>query len=128
MCEKFVNEKYDVMGNVDEFILHCTSIPIKGHMLIAMIEISRDKIILGIERETDTMIETVMICIEYNQIILQLNRTENKNKRNVLIVVSNDEILCNISTTKDGHQEDISEVTKYTEKIRYILLMNIIFY
>ena len=29
--------------------------------------------------------------------------------------------------SKDGYQEDISEVTKCTEKVRYILLMNILF-
>ena len=126
MCEKCFNEKFDVMGyvhkdtdGVDRIILHCMS------RTIATIEISRNEITLEIERETNTMIEIVRICIEFNQIILQLVQIENKNRMNIAVIISNDVILCDISTTtKDGHQE----VTEYTEKIRYILLMNILCY
>ena len=44
-------EKYDVS--------YCMSRPIKGLMLIAMIEISREEITLSMERETNTMFEVV---------------------------------------------------------------------
>ena len=45
----------------------------------------------------------------------------------MLIIISNDEIVCNISKITNEYQRNISEVTKCTDKIRYILLMNIMY-
>ena len=71
---RFMCEKYDVKGyvdgdidgiinknmnGIDGIISYCMSRPIKGLMLIAMIEISREEITLSMERETNTMFEVV---------------------------------------------------------------------
>ena len=46
---------------------------------------------------------------------------------NISVIISNDEIVTNISIITNEYQRDISEVTKCTDKIRYILLLNIMY-
>ena len=46
---------------------------------------------------------------------------------NIPIIISNDEIVCNISKITNKYQRNISEAIKCTDKIRYILLMNIMY-
>ena len=67
----------------------------------------------------------ITICIIDNQIKLNIAQTEIPNKMNISIIISNDEIVCNILTITNEYQRNISEVTKCTDKIRCILLMNI---
>ena len=122
-----MNEKYSVKINKDKIVFYLIRKPIKEFEMKHMIEISKDVIILAIEKETKTMNAVITICIIDNQIKLNIAQTEIPNKMNISIIISNDEIVCNISTITNEYQRNISEVTKCTYKIRYILLMNIMY-
>ena len=122
-----MNEKYSVKINKDKIVFYLMRKPIKEFEMKHMIEISKDVIILAIEKETKTMNAVITICIIDNQIKLNIAQTEIPNKMNISIIISNDEIVCNISTITNEYQRNISEVTKCTYKIRYILLMNIMY-
>ena len=90
-----------------------------------MIEISKDIIKLGIEKETKTMTELNAIYLLENRISLCIAQTENQNKQDMFIKISNDEIVCNISSITDEYQKNISEVINCSSNIRYTLLKNI---
>ena len=122
-----MNEKYYVKVDKDKIVFYLISEPTKGFKVKHMIEISKDVIILAIEKETKTMNAVITICIIDNQIKLNIAQTEIPNKMNISIIISNDEIVCNISTITNEYQRNISEVTKCTDKIRYIPLMNIMY-
>ena len=125
--EQFMNEKYYVKVDKDKIVFYLIREPTKGFKMKHVIEISKDVIILGIEKETKTMNEVITICIIDNQLKLNIAQTENQNKMNISIIISNAEIVCNISKITNEYQRNISEVTKCTDKIRYILLMNIMY-
>ena len=125
-CENFMDEKYYVTVDKDKIVFYLIDKPIKGLKMKHIIEISRDMIILGIEKEAKTMKELNTIFVLENQISLRINQTENQNKRDMFITVSNDEIVCDISTITNEYQKDVNEVIKCTGKIRYTLLQNII--
>ena len=122
-----MDEKYYVMVDKDKIAFYLIDKPIKGVKMKHIIEISRDMIILGIEKETKTMKELNTIFVVENQISLRINQTENQNERDMFITVSNDEIICDISTIRYEYQKDVNEVIKYTGKVRYTLLKNIIY-
>ena len=82
-----------------------------------MIEISRDMIILGIEKESNTMNVLNTIFVLEDRISLRINQRENQNKMDMLINISNDEIVCDISSITDEYQKDIIQVIKCTGKI-----------
>ena len=127
ICEKFMDEKYYVETDKDNIVFYLIRKPIKGFKVKHIIEISKDVIILAIEKETKALNECITIYIIDNQIKLNIAQTENENKMNISIIISNDEIVCNISTITNEYQRNISEVTKCTDKIRYIPLMNIMY-
>ena len=127
ICEKFMNEKYYVETDKDNIVFYLIRKPLKGFKVKHIIEISKDMIILAIEKETKALNECITIYIIDNQIKLNIAQTENENKMNISIIISNDEIVCNISTITNEYQRNISEVTKCTDKIRYIPLMNIMY-
>ena len=126
-CENFMDEKYCVTVDKDKIVFYLIDKPIKGVKMKHIIEISRDMIILGIEKEAKTMKELNTIFVVENQISLRINQTENQNKRDMFITISNDEIICDISTITNEYQKDVNEVIKCTGKIRYTLLQNIIY-
>ena len=82
-----------------------------------MIEISRDMIILGIEKESNTMNVLNTIFVLEDRISLRINQRENQNKMDMFINISNDEIVCDISSITDEYQKDIIQVIKCTGKI-----------
>ena len=82
-----------------------------------MIEISRDMIILGIEKESNTMNVLNTIFVLEDRISLRINQMENQNKMDMFINISNDEIVCDISSITDEYQKDIIQVIKCTGKI-----------
>ena len=82
-----------------------------------MIEISRDMIILGIEKESNTMNVLNTIFVLEDRISLRINQRENQNKMDMFINISNDEIVCDISSVTDEYQKDIIQVIKCTGKI-----------
>ena len=127
ICEKFMDEKYYVETDKDNIVFYLIRKPLKGFKVKHIIEISKDVIILAIEKETKALNECITIYIIDNQIKLNIAQTENENKMNISIIISNDEIVCNISTITNEYQRNISEVTKCTDKIRYIPLMNIMY-
>ena len=120
-----MNEKYYVKVDKDKVVFYLIRKPMKGFKMKHMIEISKDMIILATEKETKTMNDVITICIIDSQIKLSIAQTENQNKMNISIIISNDEIVCDISTIINEYQRNIREVTKCTDEIRYILLMNI---
>ena len=120
-----MNEKYYVKVDKDKVVFYLIRKPMKGFKMKHMIEISKDMIILATEKETKTMNDVITICIIDSQIKLSIAQTENQNKMNISIIISNDEIVCDISTITNEYQRNIREVTKCTDEIRYILLMNI---
>ena len=75
-----------------------------------MIEISRDMIILGIEKESNTMNVLNTIFVLEDRISLRINQRENQNKMDMFINISNDEIVCDISSITDEYQKDIIQV------------------
>ena len=82
-----------------------------------MIEISRDMIILGIEKESNTMNVLNTIFVLEDRISLRINQRENQNKMDMFVNISNDEIVCDISSITDEYQKDIIQVIKCTGKI-----------
>ena len=122
-----MDEKYYVTVDKDKIAFYLIDKPIKGVKMKHIIEISRDMIILGIEKETKTMKELNTIFVVENQISLRINQTENQNERDMFITISNDEIICDISTIRYEYQKDVNEVIKCTGKVRYTLLKNIIY-
>ena len=82
-----------------------------------MIEISRDMIILGIEKESNTMNVLNTIFVLEDPISLRINQRENQNKMDMFVNISNDEIVCDISSITDEYQKDIIQVIKCTGKI-----------
>ena len=82
-----------------------------------MIEISRDMIILGIEKESNTMNVLNTIFVLEDRISLRINQRENQNKMDMFVNISNDEIVCDISSITDEYQKDIVQVIKCTGKI-----------
>ena len=103
-----MNENYYVKVDKDKILFYLIRKPLKGVKMKHMIEVSRDMIILGIEKETKTMDEVITICIIDNQIKLNIAQTENQNKMNISIITSNDEIACNISPITNEYQRNIS--------------------
>ena len=75
-----------------------------------MIEISRDMIILGIEKESNTMNVLNTIFVLEDRISLRINQRENQNKMDMFVNISNDEIVCDISSITDEYQKDIIQV------------------
>ena len=63
ICEKFMNEKYYVKVDEDKIVFYLINKPIKDVKMKHIIEISRDMIILGIEKETKTMNELNTIFV-----------------------------------------------------------------
>ena len=61
--EKFMDEKFDVKVDKDKIVFYLINKPIKGVKMKHIIEISRDMIILGIEKETKTMNELNTIFV-----------------------------------------------------------------
>ena len=72
-----MNEKYYVKVDKDKVVFYLISKPIKDFKMKDMIEISKDMIILAIEKETKTMNEFITICIIDNQIKLNIAQTKN---------------------------------------------------
>ena len=72
-----MNEKYYVKVDKDKVVFYLISKPIKGFKMKDMIEMSKDMIILAIEKETKTMNEFITICIIDNQIKLIIAQTKN---------------------------------------------------
>ena len=58
-----MNEKYSVKINKDKIVFYLIRKPIKEFEMKHMIEISKDVIILAIEKETKTINECITICI-----------------------------------------------------------------
>ena len=69
---------------------------IKGVKLKPLIEISRENIILGREKETKTMNKLITIFVSENQISVYIIQTENQDKREMFITISNDKIVCDV--------------------------------
>ena len=127
VCKKFMNEKYYVTVDKDKIVFYLIDKPIKGVKMKHVIEISRDMMILGIEKEAKTMKELNTIFLLENQISLRINPTENQNKQDIFITIYNDEIVCDISRITNEYQKNVNEVIKCTGKIRYTLLKSIIY-
>ena len=63
ICQKFMDEKYYVTVDKEKIVFYLIDKPIKGVKMKHIIEISRDMIILGIEKETKTMNELNTIFV-----------------------------------------------------------------
>ena len=80
---------------------------IKGVKLKPLIEISRENIILGREKETKTMNKLITIFVSENQISVYIIQTENQDKREMFITISNDKIVCDVWAITNEYQKDI---------------------
>ena len=76
-CENVIYERYYVTVDKDKIAFYSIDKPIKDVKMKHIIEIPRDMIILGIEKETKTMKELNTIFVVEHQISLRINQTEN---------------------------------------------------
>ena len=80
ICEKFMDEKYYAETDKDNIVFYLIRKPLKGFKMKHIIELSKDVIILAIEKETKALNECITIYITDNQIKLNIAQTENQNK------------------------------------------------
>ena len=83
--EKFMNEKYYLNVDKDKMIFYLIPKLIKGVKLKPMIEISRENIILGIEKETKTMNKLITMFASENQISVCIIQLKIKINRRFLL-------------------------------------------
>ena len=80
ICEKFMDEKYYAETDKDNIVFYLIRKPLKGFKMKHIIELSKDVIILAIEKETKALNECITMYITDNQIKLNIAQTENQNK------------------------------------------------
>ena len=85
ICEKFMNEKYYLNVDKDKMVFYLIPKLIKGVKLKPMIEISRENIILGIEKETKTMNKLITMFASENQISVCIIQLKIKINRRFLL-------------------------------------------
>ena len=104
----------------------------KGVKIINKIAICRDLISLVIEKNTKAMKQDTTISIDDEKIILNTSQTndydEIQKKLNISISVYNDKITSNISTTSNNFTKDVDKEIEYTNKIRYMIIMKIMYW
>ena len=102
-----------------------------GVKIINEIVIYRDLISLITEKNTKTMKQVIIIYIDDKKIILNTSQTDDYNgiqkKLNMSISIYNDKITSNISTTNENFIKDVNKEIEYTNKIRYIIIMKIMY-
>ena len=131
-----MNEKFCTAGlSRDMISLYSIYTPMRGFKRIHRIAIYIDMISLNIEKKTKSMKEDNTICIEGKQIILNVSQKENCNgiqeEPNISVSIYNDKITSNISTMINGNHKNftknVSEEIECTNKIRYTVLMKIMY-
>ena len=131
VCEKIINEKFRIrVQNKDGIILTSIIKPDKHSKITHGIATYRDVISLNTEKGLK---QVNSICLEDKQIILKASQEhDNSEIQKILdmpISIYNDKIISNISMmTNDNHKnfrKNIDEEIVCTNKIRYMLLMNV---
>ena len=78
------------------------------------------------------MKQDITIYIYDKKIILNTSQTDDYNgiqkKLNMLISIYNDKITSNISITNKNFVEDVNKEIEYTNKIRYMIIMKIMYW
>ena len=104
----------------------------KGVKIINKISIWRDLISLVIEKNIKAMKQDMTISIDDEKVILNTSQTDYyngiKKKLNMSISVYNDKITSNISTTSENFTKDVNKEIEYTNKIRYMIIMKIMYW
>ena len=74
----------------------------------------------------------IRISIDNKNIILNTSQTDDYNgiqkKLNMSISIYNDKITSNISTTNENFIKDVNKEIEYTNKIRYMIIMKIMYW
>ena len=74
----------------------------------------------------------IRISIDNKKIILKTSQTDDYNgiqkKLNMSISIYNDKITSNISTTNENLIKDVNKEIEYTNKIRYMIIMKIMYW
>ena len=128
MNEKFITRNL----NKDGVLLCSINNSMKGVKIINKIAIYRDLISLIIEKNTKAMKQDITIYIDDKKIILNTSQTDDYNgiqkKLNMSISIYNDKITSNISTTNENFTKDVNKEIEYTNKIRYMIIMKIMYW
>ena len=128
-----MNEKFITRNLNEDGILLCSiNNSTKGVEIINKIAIQRDLISLIIEKNTKAMKQDITIYIDDKKIILNTSQTDAYNgiqkKLNMLISIYNDKITSNISMTNENFIKDVNKGIEYTNKIRYMIIMKIMYW
>ena len=74
----------------------------------------------------------IRVSIDNKNIILNTSQTDDYNgiqkKLNMSISIYNDKITSNISTTNENFTKDVNKEIEYTNKIRYMIIMKIMYW
>ena len=131
--KKFMNKKF-ITRNLDKDGISLCSInnSMKGVKIINTIAICRDLISLVIEKNTKAMKQDMTISIDDEKIILNTSQADDyngiKKKLNMSISIHNDKITSNISMTNENFTKDVNKEIEYTNKIRYVIIMKIMYW
>ena len=78
------------------------------------------------------MKQDITIYIDDKKIILNTSQTDDyngiKKKLNMLISIYHDKITSNISMTNENFIKDVNKGIEYTNKIRYMIIMKIMYW
>ena len=78
------------------------------------------------------MKQDITISIDDEKIILHTSQTDDYNgiqkKLNMSISLNNDKITSNISITNENFTKDVNKEIEYTNKIRYMIIMKIMYW
>ena len=125
-----MNEKFSIRGySKDEITLCLINKPQKSFKIIHVISIYRDMLSLNIEKVTNSMKEDRSIYVEDKKILLKISQTEkdSENKKKLNISIYNDKIIINMCITNNNFTKDVSMEIKCTDKIRYMVLMKVMY-
>ena len=126
--EKVGKEKYHTKVDKDNIAVYsiCKA---KGFSKLHHIDINRDLISMAIEEKTKDMNKCNTICIKDKYIILKLFLAKDCNEINKEISISiyTDRIISNSSIITNEHNKNINNEIMCSNKIRYIILMKIMY-
>ena len=128
-----MNERFTTRNLDKDWISLCSiNNSMKGVKIINKISIWRDLISLVIEKNIKAMKQDMTISIDDEKVILNTSQTDYyngiKKKLNMSISVYNDKITSNISTTSENFTKDVNKEIEYTNKIRYMIIMKIMYW
>ena len=126
--ERVGKEKYHTKVDKDNIVVYsiCKA---KGFNKLRHIDINKDLISMAIEEKTKDMNKFNTICIKDEYIILKLFLAKDCNKiyKEISICICTDKIISNSSIITNEHYKNINNEILCSNKIRYIILMKIMY-